>query len=287
MRETNKAILPEQVASIDSILRSIIGNYPDTIQDTWLEILKNNITDIRTIKDIAHKHKRNDAYHTMFHNRIELSLDRPISHETKRTFADILPSPEPVDETELVTRKFTSNNTYSKLDEFSLSGQIKADFTATCKSCNSRRVVKYGTYKGVQKFICKVCGHVFHQNGALYRMQYPRYIIQKFIELRTVGFSFAQITYIIYRIYKVKITDAQLCHWSKKFGIQPKHRAKQWRKNTQELLSKLTSKTYLKEELYQTCGYSTQTKLQDTQLYKLGIAKKLSDNRIVITLGGK
>ena len=41
----------------------------------------------------------------------------------------------------------------------------------TCKNCGSTNVVKFGTYKGVQRYWCKACKRKFMPNNALPKMK--------------------------------------------------------------------------------------------------------------------
>jgi len=49
--------------------------------------------------------------------------------------------------------------------------------TIICKNCGSPAVVKFGTYKGVQRFWCKSCQRKFKADNALFHMKVsPEYI---------------------------------------------------------------------------------------------------------------
>jgi len=41
----------------------------------------------------------------------------------------------------------------------------------TCKNCGSEGVVKYGSYKGVQRYYCKVCERKFKADDSLFHMK--------------------------------------------------------------------------------------------------------------------
>ena len=43
----------------------------------------------------------------------------------------------------------------------------------TCKNCGSTAVVKFGKFKGVQRFWCKSCHRKFKADDDLYRMKVP------------------------------------------------------------------------------------------------------------------
>jgi len=46
-------------------------------------------------------------------------------------------------------------------------------FDIVCKFCGSRNVIKYGTFKGIQRFFCKDCKRKFADNDALPKMKTP------------------------------------------------------------------------------------------------------------------
>lgn len=51
--------------------------------------------------------------------------------------------------------------------------QSQSKGEAHCKGCGSPRVVRYGTSKGRQKWLCRDCGRVGVANGALPGMRIP------------------------------------------------------------------------------------------------------------------
>jgi len=59
----------------------------------------------------------------------------------------------------------------------------------TCKYCGSKAVVKYGSYKGVQRYLCKVCGRKFKADDALYHMKISPEFISSALELYYTGSS--------------------------------------------------------------------------------------------------
>ncbi len=44
-----------------------------------------------------------------------------------------------------------------------------------CKYCQSENVIKYGKYKGVQRYFCKDCQHKFAGVDNIPKMQYSTY----------------------------------------------------------------------------------------------------------------
>ena len=60
--------------------------------------------------------------------------------------------------------------------------------TITCKYCGAGGVVKYGSYKGVQRYWCKVCQRKFKDDDTTFHMKVsPQFISwpapQKLVQL--------------------------------------------------------------------------------------------------------
>jgi transposase-like protein len=54
---------------------------------------------------------------------------------------------------------------------------IQTTEQVTCKNCGSTAVVKFGTYKGVQRYFCKSCKRKFKGDNALFHMKVaPEYV---------------------------------------------------------------------------------------------------------------
>jgi putative transposase len=58
-----------------------------------------------------------------------------------------------------------------------------------CKKCGSPAVVKYGTYKGVQRYRCKVCGTKFKADDALFHMKISPEFISRALDMYYTGSS--------------------------------------------------------------------------------------------------
>jgi len=59
----------------------------------------------------------------------------------------------------------------------------------TCKYCDSPAVVKYGTYKGVQRYRCKVCGRKFKADDTLFHMKISPEYISRALDMYYTGSS--------------------------------------------------------------------------------------------------
>jgi len=59
----------------------------------------------------------------------------------------------------------------------------------TCKYCGSEGVVKYGSYKGVQCYLCKVCQRKFKGDDTTFHMKVSPEFISSALELYYAGSS--------------------------------------------------------------------------------------------------
>ena len=59
----------------------------------------------------------------------------------------------------------------------------------TCKHCGSTGVVKYGTYKGVQRYYCKSCKRKFKADDALFGMKVSPEFISRALDMYYTGSS--------------------------------------------------------------------------------------------------
>ena len=62
-----------------------------------------------------------------------------------------------------------------------------------CKYCNSKAVVKYGRYKNLQLYWCKICKRKFKGDDALFHMKVPPSYISSALSMYYAGMSFNDI----------------------------------------------------------------------------------------------
>ena len=62
-----------------------------------------------------------------------------------------------------------------------------------CKYCDSSNVVKYGTFKGIQRYWCKNCKHKFVPNNALPKMKTDAKIIASAMDMYYGGMRLVSI----------------------------------------------------------------------------------------------
>lgn len=69
----------------------------------------------------------------------------------------------------------------------------KINSKITCKNCGSEAVVKFGTYKGVQRYWCKVCQRKFKADDALFHMKVSANHISSAMSMYYAGMSLSDI----------------------------------------------------------------------------------------------
>jgi len=87
---------------------------------------------------------------------------------------------------------------YPRLDDM----LVKAPYVPIiCKHCGSHNVIRYGTYNGQQRFLCKDCNRKFADNDALPDMQTPIEQVGAAVSMFYEGQSLNSITRLLTQIY--------------------------------------------------------------------------------------
>jgi putative transposase len=86
-----------------------------------------------------------------------------------------------------------------------------------CKHCGSHNVIRYGTYKGNQRFLCKDCKRKFADNDALPEMQTPVEQIGTAVGMFYEGQSLNSITRLLTQIYGSYPSDSTVYRWVSSF----------------------------------------------------------------------
>jgi putative transposase len=103
---------------------------------------------------------------------------------------------------------------YPRLDDIT----VKAPYVPiACKYCSSHNIIRYGTYKGNQRFLCKECGRKFADNDALPEMQTPIDQIGTAVGMFYEGQSLNSITRLITQIYHSYPSDSTIYRWVSRF----------------------------------------------------------------------
>ena len=103
---------------------------------------------------------------------------------------------------------------YPRLDDV----LVKAPYVPIiCKNCGSHNVIRYGTYKGHQRFWCKDCKRKFADNDALPEMQTPIEQIGSAVSMFYEGQSLNSITRLQTQIYGSYPSDSTIYRWVSRF----------------------------------------------------------------------
>jgi len=95
---------------------------------------------------------------------------------------------------------------------------IKAPyFEVACKYCGSRNVIRYGSFRGVQRFFCKDCQRKWADNDALPQMQTPVEQVGAAIGMYYEGQSLNSIRRLLTQIYGSYPSDSTVYRWVTRF----------------------------------------------------------------------
>jgi len=86
-----------------------------------------------------------------------------------------------------------------------------------CKNCGSEAVVKYGTYKGAQRYFCKVCRKKFKGDNALFHMKTPPEYISSALSMYFSGSSIKDICDHLNQEYGYHPSKHVVFSWVEKF----------------------------------------------------------------------
>jgi len=87
-----------------------------------------------------------------------------------------------------------------------------------CKYCDSRNVVRFGTYKGTQQYFCKSCNRKFNLSDTLRKMKTPIRIIADALSMYYSGMSLNAISRHIEHEYEQSVTNAGIYNWLMRFS---------------------------------------------------------------------
>lgn len=280
------------IEKVSEIIKLVTKENEDAFQDTWLAIIGDHVGSeddiLRIAKEINHRYANKQIYE----GKQFISLNEPIGphkDEGDFTWADVLPTP-----TEEETGEYYSERSYCdiKMDSNShygpitlLEDLINKEYKLVCKYCNSAAIIKYGRYirrtkeglKYTQNYFCLTCRHKFTPNGALPHMKFPRYIIREVIRMRLNNCSLSDIAQSLYDRYKIRVGGkSTILKWLRKANIEPPLKTNKWRRDSKFLAERLRvtfkqGTNHPASSLLRACNYSNKTKIEDTQIFKLGM----------------
>ncbi len=88
----------------------------------------------------------------------------------------------------------------------------------TCKYCDSDSIIKYGTYKGVQRYFCQNCQRKFVDTNTIPKMQYPTGQIGDALHDYFEGLSLLKIRRGLIQRYNSYVSDATIYNWVNRFS---------------------------------------------------------------------
>jgi transposase-like protein len=90
---------------------------------------------------------------------------------------------------------------------------------AGCKLCGSKNLVKFGRYRGIQRWWCKDCRHKFAGNDAIPEMKTPAEQVAAAVDLYFSGVPLQDIPRRLFRIYGSFISCTSVFQWIVHFSV--------------------------------------------------------------------
>ena len=87
----------------------------------------------------------------------------------------------------------------------------------TCKHCGSNAVVRYGSYKGTQRYWCKVCKRKFKADSTLFHMKTPANQVSSALSMYYEGMSINAIRRHLQQEYDNCPSSATIYEWIDKY----------------------------------------------------------------------
>jgi transposase-like protein len=95
--------------------------------------------------------------------------------------------------------------------------------TVVCKNCGSEAIVKYGSYKGVPRYLCKVCKRKFKADADVFHMKVPAEIVNRAVGEYYAGLSINDIRNLLKQDYNYYPSKSVVFGWVNKYtGIATK-----------------------------------------------------------------
>jgi transposase-like protein len=93
----------------------------------------------------------------------------------------------------------------------------KTTKTITCKNCGSEAVVKFGTYKGVQRYYCKVCKRKFKGDDDVFHMKVPAEYVNRAVGEYYSGLSINDIRNLLKQDFGYYPSQSVIFKWVNKY----------------------------------------------------------------------
>ena len=95
-----------------------------------------------------------------------------------------------------------------------------------CKYCDSPKVVKFGTYEGVQRYWCKECKRKFVDNDALTKMRTPVNVIASAVGMYYGGMPLDSIQRQLEQDHGLRMSESGIYYWVVRFSRDAVEKAK-------------------------------------------------------------
>jgi len=103
------------------------------------------------------------------------------------------------------------------------------DDTIVCKYCNSRNVVKYGTFEGVQRYWCKDCKRKFADNDAVPKMKTPTKVVSAALSCYFGGMPLDAIQRHLQQQFGTYYSEMGIYNWVIRFSKEAIDRVKDFK----------------------------------------------------------
>lgn len=98
----------------------------------------------------------------------------------------------------------------------------KADGLVHCKYCNGEDVIKFGKYKRVQRYWCRVCSRKFTTKSTAFKMKTPQVCVTEAIGMHNRGYPLRGIARSLIESYALGITAQAVLVWIRKYHSEVK-----------------------------------------------------------------
>lgn len=89
-----------------------------------------------------------------------------------------------------------------------------------CKYCQSTNTIKFGKYKGIQRYYCKDCKRKFTELDTLPKMQTPIDQVSAALRMYYSGMSLDGIQGQIKQQYNNYVAESTIYYWIQKFTCE-------------------------------------------------------------------
>ncbi|MFC1940836.1 DDE-type integrase/transposase/recombinase [Chloroflexota bacterium] len=98
-----------------------------------------------------------------------------------------------------------------------MSVKIVTENKISCPHCNAEGVMKYGTYKGVQRYMCKSCERKFKVDDTLFHMKLDANLVSSALNMYYEGMSIKEVRRHLLQEHDHAPSTATIYEWVMKF----------------------------------------------------------------------